>query len=110
MGKVVKVDLGENNKDQEEAKMDGTNQDNVNAQDAIQGVQIQLVPPKDTKKKGFLDIIWKDRGIFGKAVTVTIGTVTITGLVLAVKVLVGLLFGPEAAEMIDPSMIAPTEE
>jgi hypothetical protein len=25
-------------------------------------------------------------------------------------VLVGLLFGPEAAEMIDPSMIAPTEE
>ena len=112
MGKVVKVNLEENKtENQEETKMEETNQENnVNAQEAIQGVQIQLVPPKGQKKKGLLDVIWRDRGIFGKTVTVTLGTVTLTGLVFAVKALVAVLFGPEAAEMIDPSMIAPTEE
>lgn len=108
MGKVInKVDLENKTENQEEAKMENKPENN-DAQGV--GVQIQLVPPKAKEKKGLLDIIWRDRGIFGKTVTVTLGTVTITGLVFAVKALVAVLFGPEAAEMIDPSMIAPTEE
>ena len=111
MGKVVKVNLEENKtENQEETKMEETKQETVNAQEAIQGVQIQLVPPKTKEKKNLLDVIWRDRGIFGKAVTVTFCGVTITGLLFAIKALVAVVFGPEAAEMIDPSMIAPTEE
>lgn len=111
MGKAVKANLDKKEMENQEPETVDTNQENaVNEQPAIQGVSIQLVPPKNQEKKGLLDVIWKDRGIFGKTVTVTLGTVTLTGLVIAVKALVALLFGPEAAEMIDPSMVAPTEE
>ena len=111
MGKVIKADLKDmENVTPETAGMNEAQNppaDGQNNEGA--GIQLQLVPSK-TNKKGLLDVIWKDRGIVGKTVTVAGVSGLVVGAVFGIKALVALVFGPEAAEMIDPSMIAPTEE
>ena len=111
MGKTVKAELKETDgmapetagmNEAQNPPEDGQNKEGI-------GIQLQLVPPK-TRKKTLLDVIWRDRGIVGKTATVVGAAGLTTGIVFGVKALVALVFGPEAAEMIDPSMIAPTEE
>lgn len=112
MGKKVKVNL-DNNNEQNKKEEPEMNENDVNktadAQPANEGNNLPAAPAKKADNRNLVVRLWKDHGVVGKAADILGGAVITAGIAFGVKLLVGLLFGPEAAESIDPTEIVSTE-